>query len=516
MKRRTFLRNTSALAIPTVLGGLELKAMPSSLMEEIINNETDKILIIVDMNGGNDGLNTFIPLDSYDNLFKARQSVVIPENKILDLTDEIGVHPNLSGIKELYNQGNLSVIQGVGYPNQNRSHFRSSDIWNTGVASDQNKPTGWLGRYLDDQFPGYPQDYPTSDLPDPFAITMGKSISGTCQGFESNFSMAIINTNDIGGLATGIEVTPPDDCYGRELSFVVDTYKKSNVYAERVIAADEVGKSNANLYPDTQLGEQFHVVANLISGGIKTKIFVLKLGGFDTHSAQVVEGDTANGDHAVLMKTLSDAIYSFQQDIKALGLEERVIGMTFSEFGRKIISNAALGTDHGSAGPMMVFGQCVNAGIMGENANIASHVDPEEGVPMQYDFKWVYGSILMDWFDVEEDHVKALLSDDFQYLPIVQGCAPTNVEEVVDVQDTTAFPNPFDQSFSIAFSLKTRQQVTIDLSNAEGKLVKQVAGRHLLPGEHKVLIETHELPSGVYFARLLAGNGVKTIRVLKQ
>lgn len=515
MKRRTFLRNTSLLTLPAFLGRMDIQAMPSSIMEEIVNNDNDRVLVIVDLNGGNDGLNTFIPLDAYDNLANARPSVIIPENKLLDLTDKISLHPDLSGVKSLYDDANLTLIQGVGYPNQNRSHFRSSDIWNSGVASDQSKTTGWMGRYLDDTYPGYPQDYPSSEEPDPFAITMGKSISGTCQGLESNFSMAIINTNDIGGLATGIEVTPPDDCYGRELTFVVDTYKKSNVYAERVIEAVEKGNSNAGLYPSTQLGEQFHVVANLISGGIRTKVFVLKLGGFDTHADQVVNGDTTKGNHSELLKTLSDAIYAFQRDINAMGLQERVLGMTFSEFGRKIISNAAVGTDHGSAAPMIVFGQCINPGIIGENPTIGSNVDTEEGVALQYDFKWVYGSILMDWFDVEEDQVKGLLSEDFQYLPIVQSCTSSSIVDMVDVSDSKAYPNPFTQSFSLRFSLEERQEIRVDLSNAEGKIVKVIASRTFHSGQHNVFIEAHELPAGIYFARLVAGNGVKTLRVIK-
>ena len=139
------------------------------------------------------------------------------------------------------------------------------------------------------------------------------------------------------------------------------------------------------------------VVAKLISGGLQSKIYVLKLGGFDTHADQVDAVDTTQGAHANLLKTLSDAIWAFQQDIKLLGLEERILGMTFSEFGRKIISNGGIGTDHGSAAPMMIFGQCVNQGIIGDNPFIADEVDSDEGVAMQYDFKWVYGSISVSY-----------------------------------------------------------------------------------------------------------------------
>ncbi len=516
MKRRSFLKNTTAFTLPAFFGGMSVSAMPSQLMEEMINGDNDRVLVLIDLNGGNDALNTFIPLDGYDNLVNARANVIIPQSTILEMTDTIGLHPELAGVKNLYDNANLTVVQGVGYPNQNRSHFRSADIWNTGVHSDVYKSTGWLGRYLDDSFPGYPENYPNADCPDPFAITMGHSISGTCQGMDSNFSMAILNTDNIGGLSTGIEVPFPNDCYGEELAFLVDTYKKSNVYADRVIEAIGLGNSNESLYPDTLLAEQMKVVAKLISGGLQTKIYVLKLGGFDTHAEQVDPTDTTQGTHATLLKTLSDAIWAFQQDIALLDLEERVLGMTFSEFGRKIISNGGVGTDHGTAGAMMVFGKCVNQGIIGDNPLIASEVDSDEGVPMQYDFKWVYGSILMDWFGAEEDKVKSLLTQDFEYIPIVGGCDTIATEEIVTINDTKAFPNPFDQTFNLKFSLLKDEDVKIDLSNVEGKQVKVISNKKYRSGEHQVFIEVYGLPAGVYFVKIQAGNGVKTLRVVKQ
>ena len=375
MKRRSFLKKSTIFTLPAFMGGFNVAAMPSRIMESMINGDSDKVLVLIDLNGGNDGLNTFIPLDGYDNLINARQNVIIPQSHILDFTDTIGLHPEMTGIKNLYDNANLAVVQGVGYPNQNRSHFRSSDIWNTASDADEYLSSGWAGRYLDDQFPGYPQDYPTTDCPDPFAITMGKSISGTCQGAESNFSMAIINTNDIGGLTTGIEAPLPNDCYGAELGFLVETFKKSNAYADRVIDAANAGSSNESLYPDTYLAEQMSTVAKLISGGLQTKIYVLKLGGFDTHADQVSVDDSTLGDHSNLLKILSEAIYAFQEDIKMLGVDDRVLGMTFSEFGRKIRSNAGYGTDHGSAAPMMLFGTCVQPGIIGDNPEIADNVD---------------------------------------------------------------------------------------------------------------------------------------------
>jgi len=517
MKRRSFIKNTALFSVPAILGGTKVAAMPASMLEAFINGESDKVLVLIDLNGGNDGLHTFVPLDGYDNLANARPNFILPENSLIDFTDKISLHPTMTGIKNMWDNNNLTVIQGVGYPNQNRSHFRSADIWNTATPAEVYKSSGWIGRYLDDSFPGYPGAYPNDDCPDPFAVTMGGSISGTCQGDDSNFSLAIINTDNLGGLNSGIEAPITEDCYGSELDFLIETFKKSNAYGERVVSAADAGTTNSSLYPsNNELAHQLSVVAKLISGGLQTKVYVLKLGGFDTHANQNEEGDTTIGEHANLLQTLSDAIFAFQEDIKALGLQERVIGMTFSEFGRKIISNAGQGTDHGSAAPMMVFGSCINAGIIGDNPTIGANVDSDEGVAMQYDFKWVYGSILMDWFDVEESKVKELLTDDFQYIPIIKDCSLVSTKEIVNIKEAIAFPSPFDNNFSLSFEIENQEHIRIDLFDVKGKVIQEISNKTLPSGQYQVLVEGHRLPSGVYFARIQAGNGVKTLRVVKQ
>ncbi|MFT4667418.1 MAG: hypothetical protein ACI8YQ_003556 [Polaribacter sp.] len=516
MKRRTFLKNTSLFTLPGILGGFNVAAMPSGLLASMVNGDSDRVLVLIEMSGGNDGLNTFIPLDGYDNLANARPDVIIPENELLGMTDTIKLHPSMEGIRNLYEEESLALVQGVGYPNQNRSHFRSTDIWNTAVNADEYKSTGWIGRYLDDGFPGYPEDFPNDDCPDPFAVTMGGSISVNCQGVSSNFSHSILDVNNIGGLNTGVEADLPNDCYGSEMTFMVDAYIKSNEYSERVVlAADQGGNSNNN-YPASTLGQQLKTVARLIDGGLQSRVYVLSIGGFDTHDGQVEEGEPTIGWHADLLRNLSDSIYAFQQDLKGLGLEERVVGMTYSEFGRKIISNAAFGTDHGSAAPMMVFGSCVNPTVIGANPTIDANVDPEEGVAMQYDFRSVYGSLLMDWFEVPEEKILTLLSPDFTYIPLVTGCIASDTEELITILNTDAFPNPFDNQFNIRFALEENLDVRIDLFDVVGKRVKQISNKSFTSGAHQIKVEGHDLSTGVYFVRIQAGNGVKSLRIVKQ
>jgi len=517
MKRRSFLKKSSLVSLPAFLGGFELATLSSSNLFNIVNGDDDKVLVLIDLNGGNDGLSSFVPLDYFDNLANARPNLFLPENQLLTMTDTIGLHPEMVGINNLYDNGNLALVQGVAYPDQNRSHFRSADIWNTGVKADEFKSTGWMGRYFDDEFPGYPSDYPNNDCPDPFAITLGKSLSGTCQGINSNFSLAILDVEYLGGLTTGIEAPLPDDCYGAELGYIVDTFKKSNAYAERIIDAVDSGNSIID-YPNNSIAERLKVIAQMISGGLQTKVFVIRQGGYDTHADQVVEGNTTIGQHAELLSDLSSAIYAFQEDLKALDIDQRVIGMTFSEFGRKIISNAALGTDHGTAAPMMIFGSCINPGVIGSNPEISNNVDIEEGVAMQYDFKSVYGSIMMDWFGVPEADVRNYLFEDFQHIPIINSCLTTNTNNSEPIPNITinSFPNPFDNQVTVELTTDRPETVRIDLTDVVGKRVKTLTNRSLARGNHQISISGHDLNSGVYFVRVEMGKAVKTLRVVKR
>ena len=516
MKRRSFLKRTSIISVPTFFGGLPLTALPSSQMNELVNGESDRVLVIIDLNGGNDGLQTFFPLDSYDNLVNARPNIIIPQNQLLSLTDTISVHPSMTGIKNLYDNAKLTVLQNAGYSNGDRSHFRSADIWNNGIQSSSTLTTGWIGRYLDDRYPGYPENYPSADCPDPFAVTIGRTPSQSCQGSGGNFSWSILDPNGLTELNGVVDPPIPENCYGDGLRFIIDTYKKTNAYGERVTIASNAG-ANLHEYPDTTLANQLKIVARLISGGLQSKVYVLQQGGYDTHSSQVGGGSTSTGNHANLLSELSDAIFSFQEDLKLLNIEERVIGMTFSEFGRQIKSNASNGTDHGTAGPMMIFGSCVNSGIIGDNPVISDSVADQEGVPIQFNFRWVYGSILMDWFEVPETKVRELLQPDFQYIPICNNCDLVSTEDqVLTSLKAKASPNPFRNSINLSFEMEKIDLVRIDLLDVFGKIIRTVLNKSLPFGEHNMLIETHQLTSGVYFIRLQIAGKMKSLRIVKQ
>ena len=404
MKRRAFLQ-TAGATIPVVLNGAPLHTIGKSSLFDFVNEDNDKILVLLQCNGGYDGLNMLVPRDYYEELQAVRSNIILPESSLFPLSNELGLHPKLSSIGKLFGEGQIGFIQSVGYPNQNRSHFRSKDIWLSGSSADEYISTGWLGRYLDTEYPDFPSNYPNADHTDPFAITMGSSISETCQGMASNFGMTINDPFNLTPLTISDGTEVPDNYYGRQLNFLRDVMIKSNEYAEVVKTAAAKG-SNKVEYPDYGLAKHLRNVSLLIAGGLRTKIYVVNLGGFDTHANQTEANDPTGGRHGRLLAEMSASLESFQKDLIALGLDQRVLTLAYTEFGRRIRSNGSLGTDHGSAAPLILMGTCAQGQILGENVQIDTEVGDKDGVPMQFDFRSVYGTILQDWFEVPENRIE--------------------------------------------------------------------------------------------------------------
>ncbi len=516
MNRRSFLKNGSILSLPMMINGWSLSALAKPMAFQSFSDETDKVLVLIQLNGGNDGLNTLLPIDRYDILANLRSNVIVPENSIIALSDKLGLHPSMTGVKSIFDQGKMAAVQSVGYPNQNRSHFRSTDIWTTGSASNEFLTTGWLGRYMDNKYPDYPEGYPNEEEPDPFALTIGSLVSDTCQGIVNNFSMAVNDPYAATKVPAGILTDAPDNPYGTELTFLRETIEQTNAYADTVQNAANNGANISTLYADgNSLAQQLKTVALLLSGGLQTKIFVVNLGGFDTHANQVEGTNTTEGDHASLLYRLSEAVTAFQDDLQKLGIEERVLTVTFSEFGRRIRSNAANGTDHGDAAPLFLFGSCVKGGILGDNPIIDPQVGQEEGVAMQYDFRSVYGTILVDWFKVEEQEVRDLLYEDFQLLPLLGSCGnstPTRDYEGEIVFN--AYPSPFTNYVNI--DLETDNEfVRISLFDSIGHEVRVFSNKKFSAGQHSIQLSTHDLAVGNYFLRIQMGAKVKTTKLIK-
>ncbi len=522
LKRRDFLRTAAPVSLlPFVLGGYSVQAFGRSpLLETLVASatETDRVLVLIQMNGGNDGLNTVIPLDQYTNLTGARGNIVIKESKVLRLTDETGLHPAMTGMQSLFDQKKLAVIQSVGYPNPNFSHFRATDIWLSGSDANQTVPSGWMGRYLDDEFPDYPNGYPSAVAPDPLAIQIGSVVSTGFQGPQTQMGIAITSSNSFYQLVTGVVDTAPDSRAGHELTFVRHVVQQTQAYTARIKAAAAKAVNRSPLYPapgQNSLADQLKIVAQLIAGGLKTRLYVVSIGGFDTHSGQVDGSATELGAHAALLGRLSAAVSAFQDDLALLGAEDRVVGMTFSEFGRRIKSNASLGTDHGTAAPVFLFGKQVASGILGTNPVIPAFVTGNDNLEMQFDFRNIYASLLSDWFKVPDDELQSVLLKNFVPLSLV---GSPNVAELVArrVRLFQNYPNPFNGSTRIRF-FTNGDELSIKVFDTVGREVAVLAEGSFSPGEHEVSFNADNLPSGLYFYRVSTGNAraVKSMMLVK-
>jgi uncharacterized protein (DUF1501 family) len=470
----------------------------------------DRVMVFIELNGGNDGLNTLIPLDQYGTLANHRNTLLIPENKVLALdgADGTGLHPAMTDLQGLYNDGLLSIVQNVGYPNQDYSHFRSMDIWQTASGSDENVETGWLGRTLESEYPGFPNGYPNPDNPDPLAIQIGSITPISLMGSAFPMGMSISDPDSFYEFVNDLTEPTPATPYGDELAYIRLVMQQSQQYYSVIKAAAENSQNLSSKYPpeyQNPLADQLKVAARLIGGGLQTPVYVVSMGGFDTHSEQVSDpGSTDTGNHAQLLFRVSEAIGAFQDDITLMGMAEKVCGMTFSEFGRTIGSNGSLGTDHGAAAPLFVFGQGVNPGIIGANASIPAVIPESADVPMQNDFRSVYASVLQDWFGIE--NWDSILFEDFDILPIFKGVTPTR-QVYPDAFQVGNYPNPVISGTTITFTPPDAAHVTIDLLDGQGRFLRNIAEGTYPAGPQEVLFNRGSLPSGTYFYHLQL-NGV--------
>ena len=356
----------------------------------------ERILVIVQLSGGNDGLNTVIPYGDRE-YHAARPSLSLGEpgkakngGAALELDRDrgIGLHPNLTGLKELHDDGRLAVVAGVGYPNPNRSHFASMDIWQSGRP--EGKGTGWLGRYVDATCNGNP----AADV----AVSVGRTAPLAMLGrtsrpiaFESADLFRWLGA-DAGGQMDAeyqrmVRAGELEDvAAGSQESFLMRTALDAQVTSDRIRAA--VKKAPLARYPGSAVAKQLQTVAAMIRDGMKTRVYYVSMGGFDTHANQV-------GSHGNLMRQLGDAMLAFQNDLKAQGNDGRVMTMCFSEFGRRVRQNASNGTDHGTAGPVFVVGPNVNPGLQGKYPSLT---DLDGGdLKFTTDFRGVYQELLGKW-----------------------------------------------------------------------------------------------------------------------
>ncbi|HWF18840.1 MAG TPA: DUF1501 domain-containing protein [Verrucomicrobiae bacterium] len=420
--RREFLRTTvlgGALAstVPAFLANT-FSALQASAADSAVQTTTGRdgdILVVLQMAGGNDGLNTVVPY-SNDYYRRSRPRIGIAASDVHKLNDELGLHPSLAGFKDLYDNGQLSVVQGIGYPNPNRSHFRSTEIWQTASDSQKFEKYGWLGRYFDNACAGCDPTVGVSigrQMPQAFAAQhpLGISLENPQQyrfisgdpkhhdGSEESFRKlneadeAMMSSDsggaegNSGGTIGSIHGKTPHT--GSVLDFVERTSMDAEMSSDKIIAVSNKVQNKAQ-YPQSPLANNLKLVARLIGGGLPTRVYYVSQGGYDTHVNQLPAQQR-------LLKDLGDSVKAFTEDMKAQGNLSRVLVMTFSEFGRRVAENANGGTDHGAAAPMFVIGDKVKAGLLGKYPSLAPGDLFNGDVKFTVDFRTVYAGLLEGW-----------------------------------------------------------------------------------------------------------------------
>jgi len=346
-------------------------------------------LIVVQLSGGNDGLNTVIPYRN-DLYFKARPTLALKETAgILPLSDDLGLHPAMKGLKGLYDQGQLAVLNAVGYPNPDRSHFRSMDIWQTGSGSEQLLTTGWLGRYLDSSCAGCALPYQALEVDDTLSLALkGQLRKGLAVKTPAKFHQLTQSR-----YLSRLSQEKPAATATSELDYLYKTLAETASSAEYLYDKSKVHASTAT-YPNTELGRNLKTTAELIGSGVESRVYYLALSGFDTHVRQ-------HEQQGRLLGELSDGLAALAADLQKSNEWENTLVMVFSEFGRRVTQNASNGTDHGTANNVFLLsGALRKPGLLNAPASLA---DLDQGdLRYQVDFRSLYASILTDWLGADD------------------------------------------------------------------------------------------------------------------
>lgn len=574
--RRDFLKKIPlAMGIPFTLAGIPLRVMGNNALTRMAaaSTDNDRVMVILQMHGGNDGLNTLIPVDKYDNYYNRRANIAIPAanrtrgfiplDQTLSAEKQVGLHPDMRGMKSLYDRGKLAIVQGVSYENNNGSHFRGRDIWFMGGSADDYLQSGWLGRYLQGEYAPlqYPNDFPLAagehptdpsfEMLDPLAIEMGNDLSLIFhQQGNIPTSIALNSATEFARLVEELEGFvdeqvdprgfPPDylagSPYYKELDWILSLEDKTKDYASRLAEVYRRGdamngfSSYPTVYPynaprgslNNSLSWQLQIIAKLLAGGCKTKIFLVRIGGFDTHAGQVESYDPTMGGHAALLYHISSAMQAFQEDLRIRGLEDRVLSVTTSEFGRRVKSNGSYGTDHGTAGPVFIFGKGVVPGVHGEAFKVTNNGNGDN-LEMQYDYRIVYANLLKDWLLVPDNRLNEIFPNGnvpgsgiitggttdgvtFSPLPVAQQVI-TGVGDFIGDRFSLSdpFPNPTKGRTTFEFTMNGGYDVQIKLYDGNGNEVLIVCNEFREAGKHLIEKDLSVLSPGMYVCTLSCG-----------
>ncbi|WP_348810398.1 DUF1501 domain-containing protein [Flavobacterium maritimum] len=537
MRRRNFIKLTSTASALSLLP-TEVFALFKSVGMITCPDSSTKKIVLIQLAGANDGINTIVPINQYDTYAKLRPNIklsnvgisngIINLDSTLPLNDQVGLHPSLVKFKNLYENGFMRIIQGVGYPSPDKSHFKSTDLWLTGgdgTIANNNFDSGWIGRFLENYYANF------LNATFPLGIQLGSSDNSLGFHGEVEHGMSLnINGQDLSGfysVVNGLGGAPPTNIpnseYGSLIQYIINNDTSTNTYAQTISNSFNSG-SNSLTYPNTSLSNQLKTVARFISGGLQTKVYLVKLNGFDTHDKQVAANDTTHlGNHASLLTQISEAISTFITDLNNQNIGNDVMAITFSEFGRKAGENANLGTDHGEIAPMFVFGNAINPGISGTNVNLSEAVSTNnyQIKTVQHDYRRVFSTILQDWLGTGNETLDMTFYNNntntgFSNNKIANLIKPQNVvnsscytnkilsiDEFQTSYEVVVYPNPTSEIISIN-SPNNNDIYTVSIYSMDGKFV----GKYRNPlTSNQFSINVENLSTGFYNLKIETTNG---------
>jgi uncharacterized protein (DUF1501 family) len=528
MKRRKFIQLSSTGTLAGfMLNGHMVNAFTRTKLLDNVSEDVirDRCIVMIQLSGGNDGLNSIIPKNQYDRYANIRPTIRIKDtgpnagielDSSLGATDETLLHPNLSSFKELWDEGKLNIVHGVGYPQLNKSHFSGRALMSRGgdgTDANSNKPDGWMARYLNSAF-----DHTTYQ--DPLGIQLGNKKPADEFHSDAEHKVDInLSGQDAAGFYSQLSnIGNPMADYGGESSEYVDNINFINGmevtatnYASRISSVFNAGLNNVT-YPSYDLADQLKTVAKMLSGGSQTKLFLLRIDGFDNHANQVdSQSNSHMGKHADLLLELSESIKAFQDDLESLGIDQNVVTTTFTEFGRKPIENLNKGTDHGNLGPMFVIGTGVEPGFTGTHLSLDSftyggkvkHFDLD--AQMQHDYRQVYAAIIGDFLGASSTNIIDTEFDAYDANRLNLISSPilnTPYEKISQRSSLKIMPNPVLNDTVVQFNCAVWMRGGMRIYDLQGRIVQELR-IDFSSGTNQIPLNLSHLSKGLYMLNVI-------------
>ena len=486
-----------------LLGKLPLQAFTSSAMDYL--GETDRVLVLIRLAGGNDGLNTVVPLYEYGRYQQLRPGVSIPTAKLTELKNGLALPAETPDFLNLWQNDWMKIVQGVGYPEQNLSHFRSTDIWSSASDAEVIEPSGWLGRLItldDPEITINPPEHPA-------AVQIGNSGNLTFNNADNvNLSFQVSNTNQLFQIVNEGKIFPVEDLpeclHGAQIEFVRNLANQTFRYADVIKMAYEKA-TNGLEYTASSLANQLAIVARLIKGGLRTSLYMVTLNGFDTHANQP-------NQHMNLLRALSTNVKEFFEDLNTSGDGKRVVAMTTSEFGRRPQQNASNGTDHGAAAPLFVFGPEVNGSdIIGEHPDL-NDLDLAGNLKFGIDFRQVYKTVLTEWLCFPETDTTSLLERDFNPLDLGFNCSISRTTEPRVAMSKIQLITHNLRYFTFSIELEQAVFARVKVYDLQGRAIVKLHRGLLSSGLNQFDLNTttFNMAPGMYVFTIKAGSNLMT------